>query len=139
MHFRLDKAVDLPGGSGFLGVIGGASHWMFAKDDLLSVTISSAEDLAAQPASKIANIIWGEAATLLGMEPSPMPPYRVIKEHRATIAQTPDQIARRPDARTQWRNLFLAGDWTDTGLPATIEGAITSGFKAAELDQLSRD
>jgi hydroxysqualene dehydroxylase len=39
----------------------------------------------------------------------------------------------RPPAKTRWSSLFLAGDWTDTGLPATIEGAIRSGRKAAEL------
>ena len=39
----------------------------------------------------------------------------------------------RPAARTRWPNLALAGDWTDTGLPATIEGAIRSGHKAAEI------
>jgi uncharacterized protein with NAD-binding domain and iron-sulfur cluster len=41
--------------------------------------------------------------------------------------------ARRPGSETQWKNLFLAGDWTATGLPATIEGAIRSGNRAAEL------
>ncbi|MBV8743629.1 MAG: FAD-dependent oxidoreductase, partial [Xanthobacteraceae bacterium] len=45
----------------------------------------------------------------------------------------PAQNARRPGAATQWNNLTLAGDWTATGLPATIEGAIRSGNRAAEL------
>ncbi|MDP7544026.1 MAG: FAD-dependent oxidoreductase, partial [Alphaproteobacteria bacterium] len=48
-----------------------------------------------------------------------------------TFAQTPDQLAFRAKTRTSYDNLFLAGDWTDTGLPATIEGAIQSGFTAA--------
>jgi len=61
-----------------------------------------------------------------------LPPFRVVKEKRATFAQTPAQIARRPGAQTRWRNLVLAGDWTDTGIPATIEGAIRSGRWAAE-------
>ena len=50
-----------------------------------------------------------------------------------TFAATPAQDARRPPAKTRWRNLFLAGDWTQTGLPATIEGALRSGETAAAL------
>jgi uncharacterized protein with NAD-binding domain and iron-sulfur cluster len=45
----------------------------------------------------------------------------------------PAEDARRPEARTRWRNLVLAGDWTATGLPATIEGAIRSGNRAADM------
>ncbi len=62
---------------------------------------------------------------------APMPPARVVKEKRATFAQTPAAMALRAKTRTAFRNLFLAGDWTDTGLPATIEGAIRSGRAAA--------
>ena len=56
-----------------------------------------------------------------------------MRERRATFAATPAQDAKRPGAATKWRNLVLAGDWTDTGLPATIEGAIRSGNRAADL------
>ena len=48
-----------------------------------------------------------------------LPPWQIVRERRATFAATPEQNARRPGARTQWGNLFLAGDWTATGLPAT--------------------
>ena len=61
-----------------------------------------------------------------------MPPAQIVKERRATFAATPAQLALRPEA-TRWDNLVLAGDWTDTGLPATIEGAIRSGFGAADI------
>jgi hydroxysqualene dehydroxylase len=62
-----------------------------------------------------------------------MPPCRVVKEKRATFAATAEQEIRRPHARTdQAANLVLAGDWTATGLPATIEGAIRSGRAAAD-------
>ncbi|MDE0044678.1 MAG: FAD-dependent oxidoreductase, partial [bacterium] len=54
-----------------------------------------------------------------------------IKERRATISQDPDTIAMRPGTRTAFNNMYLAGDWTDTGLPATIEGAVLSGKRAA--------
>ena len=61
-----------------------------------------------------------------------MPPNRVIKERRATFAQTLDAQALRPQAATAYANLTLAGDWTATDLPATIEGALKSGRLAAE-------
>ncbi len=63
----------------------------------------------------------------------PLPPWQIVKERRATFAATPEQNAKRPGASTRYPNLFLAGDWTDTGLPATIEGALRSGRRAAEL------
>jgi uncharacterized protein with NAD-binding domain and iron-sulfur cluster len=56
-----------------------------------------------------------------------------VRERRATFAATPEQNALRPQAETEWHNLFLAGDWTATGLPATLEGAIRSGNRAADL------
>ncbi|PPC89912.1 MAG: hypothetical protein CTY36_15305, partial [Methylocystis sp.] len=65
--------------------------------------------------------------------PAALPPWQIVKEKRATFAATPAQEKRRPDAKTRWDNLWLAGDWTHTGLPATIEGSIRSGDRAAEL------
>jgi hydroxysqualene dehydroxylase len=61
-----------------------------------------------------------------------IPPWQIIKERRATFAALPSENARRPPCATQWNNLMLAGDWTQTGLPATIEGAIRSGNRAAD-------
>jgi uncharacterized protein with NAD-binding domain and iron-sulfur cluster len=65
--------------------------------------------------------------------PPKIPPWQIVKEKRATFAATPAQDGRRPPARTEWGNLFLAGDWTANGLPATIEGALLSGEMAADL------
>jgi len=56
-----------------------------------------------------------------------------VRERRATFAALPGENAKRPTAKTLYRNLFMAGDWTATGLPATIEGAIRSGHRAATL------
>jgi len=64
---------------------------------------------------------------------APLPPWQIVRERRATFAALPAQDAKRPHATTAWRNLVLAGDWTATHLPATIEGAIRSGNRAAEL------
>jgi len=55
----------------------------------------------------------------------------VIKTKDATFAATPGTESARPAAATGWKNFFLAGDWTNTGLPATLEGAALSGEAAA--------
>jgi hydroxysqualene dehydroxylase len=60
---------------------------------------------------------------------------RVYKERRATMRATPEIQALRPGPRTSVEGLVLAGDWTDTGLPPTIEGAVLSGHRAAALLQ----
>ncbi|MEX2647485.1 MAG: FAD-dependent oxidoreductase, partial [Alphaproteobacteria bacterium] len=95
-------------------------------------TISAATELAYRPADEIARRVWSDARAALGMSAAP-PPHRVVKERTATFAQTPAEAARRPPARTSLANLVLAGDWTATGLPATIEGAALSGETAARL------
>ena len=130
-HFRLDRAVPMPGGSAILGVVGGTAQWIFARGDIASVTVSAAGDLAERPASEIAETIWSDVSQALDCRQAAMPAVRIVKEKRATFAQVPASLPLRPRARTRLDNLFLAGDWTATGLPATIEGAIRSGVTAA--------
>ena len=77
-------------------------------------------------------LLWRDVAAVHNLA-GPSPPCRIVKEKRATFAATPAQDARRPRCPTRWANLFLAGDWTATGLPATIEGALRSGETAAAL------
>ncbi len=132
-HFRTDREVELPGGLPFLGLTGSESQWLFARREAVSVTVSAAGRLIDRPGKELAELLWREIAPVLGRQADPPPPSRIVKEHRATIAQTPDGIARRPATRTAFRNVLLAGDWTATGLPATIEGSILSGFRAAEV------
>ena len=132
-HFRLDEAVELPGGNRLLGIIGGTAHWLFARGDIASVTVSAADKLAEQDAGEIAETLWCDVALALGKPPSAPPPVRIVKEKRATFAQIPAALARRAAPETAYDNLFLAGDWTATGLPATIEGAVLSGHRAAAL------
>ena len=131
VHFRLGEPAVLPGRVPFLGLIGATGQWLFARGEVISVTISAAEELAERPNWEIANQIWAEVARALGRNMGRMPAWRVIKERRATIAQTPAAASRRPGCDTTLANLFIAGDWTDTGLPATIESGIRSGFVAA--------
>ena len=121
------------GASPMVGVIGGTAEWVFAFADRLSVTVSGADDMADDDREDIAHRFWTDIAAVHNLPFDPVPPHRIIKERRATFAATPAQDARRPGAKTAWRNLTLAGDWTATGLPATIEGTIRSGNKAAGL------
>jgi squalene-associated FAD-dependent desaturase len=116
----------------FLGVIGGTAEWVFVKPGHVSVTISAAEHLIDRAADDLAQAIWRDVQRALDLGSTPMPQWRIVKEKRATFAATPAQLRRRPGPVTAHHNLFLAGDWTDTGWPSTIEGAIRSGFAAAQ-------
>jgi squalene-associated FAD-dependent desaturase len=130
-HYRLDSAVRLPGGQPLLGLIGGTAQWLIARDDVVSVTVSAADSLVDRPGEVLAALLWRDVATALGLPPLPVPPARTIKERRATLRLTPAQEKRRPGPETATLNVFLAGDWTQTGVPPTIEGAIRSGRRAA--------
>jgi hypothetical protein len=130
-HFRLPRS--LPGRPLLMGLIGGTAQWLCLRGDLASLTVSAADALAEEPAEAIAARLWTDTARALDLPDRPEPPGRIVKERRATFAQTPAAAAVRPAARTPWPNLLLAGDWTATGLPATIEGAIRSGHIAADL------
>ncbi|HSY87210.1 MAG TPA: hydroxysqualene dehydroxylase HpnE [Verrucomicrobiae bacterium] len=127
-HFKIDAP---PGWPALLGVIGGTVEWLFAFENRLSITISGADRLIDRDREELARELWGEVAALTGLGPS-LPAWQIVKERRATFAALPAEEARRPGAETRWPNLRLAGDWTATGLPATIEGAIRSGNRAAE-------
>jgi squalene-associated FAD-dependent desaturase len=128
-HFRIDPPAEQPL---ILGVLNATIEWVFAFPGRISVTISAADRLLDMPRETLAQKIWSEVATVTGLPPA-LPPWQIVRERRATFAATPEQDARRPGAATAWRNLFLAGDWTDTRLPATIESAIRSGVRAAAL------
>ena len=132
VHFRMDHAGrgDVAE-AGFMGLVGGLTEWVFVKPGVVSTTISAANRHQHLTSEDLAQQVWRETAAALAPA-EPMPPYRVVREKRATFAATPEQDRKRPPARTGWANLVLAGDWTDTGLPATIEGAIRSGHAAAD-------
>ena len=128
-HFRIAPPADMPP---ILGVLNGTVEWIFAFPGRVSVTISAGDRLLDGARDVLAKTIWSEVAAATGL-PADLPPWQIVRERRATFAATPEQDAKRPGAATRWRNLVLAGDWTDTGLPATIEGAIRSGNRAAEV------
>ncbi len=128
-HFRFTPPRDMPP---ILGVIGGVVEWLFAFPGRLSVTISNGDRLVDMPREELAQAIWNDICKAAGVT-GELPPWQIVRERRATFAATPEQDALRPKAVTPLKNLFLAGDWTDTGLPATIEGSVRSGDRAAEL------
>jgi squalene-associated FAD-dependent desaturase len=127
-HFRVSR--PLPGPA-FIGLVGGVSQWIFVRNDVASVTVSAADGLAEEPNEAIAAKLWPEVRFALDLADMAPVAWRIVKEKRATFAQMPSELARRPGVRTRFANLFLAGDWTDTGLPATLEGSVRSGHTAA--------
>jgi squalene-associated FAD-dependent desaturase len=128
-HFKIAP----PAGTPMLqGIVNGLAEWVFAFGDRLSVTISGADRLLAVPREELAERIWADVAEVTQIA-KPLPSWQIIKEKRATFAATPQENARRPGPSTRFSNVVLAGDWTATGLPATIEGAIRSGARAADL------
>ena len=127
-HFKIAPPAGLPS---ILGVVNGTIEWLFAFPGP-----AVGDDQRRRPPDRCAargtrgkNLGGCARATQIA---EPMPAWQIIKEKRATFAATAEEEARRPPAQTDFGNLLLAGDWTATGLPATIEGAIRSGFAAAE-------
>jgi hydroxysqualene dehydroxylase len=129
VHFKIAPPPAFPR---ILGVLNATTEWLFAFHDRMSVTVSAADRFLEAEREPLARAIWTEVATLTGSADT-LPPWQIVKERKATFAALPDENARRPGPATRWRNLVLAGDWTATGLPATIEGAIRSGVRAADL------
>ncbi|MBR1778019.1 MAG: FAD-dependent oxidoreductase [Alphaproteobacteria bacterium] len=129
IHFKTD--LSLPNNLPVIGLIGLTGHWVFFKNGVLSVTISAAEKiLQRHSADELAARVWQELQALLKTN-TPLPLYRTLIEHRATLLQTREINKNRPFA-TGFASVVLAGDFTATGLPCTIEGGVRSGITAAQ-------
>ncbi|RKT20356.1 squalene-associated FAD-dependent desaturase [Paraburkholderia sp. RAU2J] len=129
VHFAVEPPFGLPP---ITTLLNATAAWLFAFDGRLSVTLNEAERLLDMPHEALASTVWADVARAVDLPATPLPAWQVVMEKRATFAALPEQETLRPGTRTRWNNLTLAGDWTATGLPATIEGAIRSGQKAAD-------
>ncbi len=140
IYFWLDKPLKLQFPA---ALVNSPIQWIFklpkAMENTLhgySIVISAADKEAQMDVSELLGLAVSEIEKYTGIHlrnDLGMDAAKVIKEKSATIDQTPASLARRPGYRTNVRNFFLAGDWVDTGLPATIESAVQSGVEVVEL------
>lgn len=137
VHYRYGG--EIPGiafGDGpFVALTNSLAQWVFVRDDVISVTTSASHAIGAddQANDDVVAQIWREVGAALDLGDAAFDCARVIREKRATPDQSPAALRLRLKPETQYKNLFLAGDHTDTGVPATIEGSIRSGDRAARL------
>ena len=123
----------------FVGLPGRAMQWVFDKRNVLeggashlSVVSSGASPLVAMSNPEFIAMALRELAEALpSVREARLVRGSVVREPRATFSLAPGQPAR-PPVQTPVLGLFLAGDWIDTGLPATIESAVRAGHRAAE-------
>jgi hydroxysqualene dehydroxylase len=140
VHVWLDREVT---SSPFVGFIGTTTQWLFNKRRIfvehgerppgyLSFVISGARKLVDKSNDELLAIVLDDLRAMIpAARAASVVKSLVIKEKRATISPEPGSDAKRPSSATPIQNLFLAGDWIKTGLPATIESAVISGRAAA--------
>jgi squalene-associated FAD-dependent desaturase len=137
VHYRtLHPVPSTPLGDGpFIGMVSSDAHWCFVRDDVVSLTVSASHAIGMDevPNQQAADDMWRETQVALDLGNMPYQAVRVIRERRATPDQSPQAAAKRLKPETEWRNLTLAGDHTATGVPATIEGSVRSGDRAAAI------
>jgi len=134
-HFVLERPVSPLPSPPFIGVLNAAVQWIFVRGDVVSITISAAGVLGHDKKieQEMLSLLWHEVIQALNMdEATEFVSGRIVTEKRATFDQSPEAAQKRPKTMTEFRNLVLAGDVVDTGLPATVEGAIRSGEAAAD-------
>jgi|SRR5579862_9586207 len=132
IHLWFDRPVtDLPHAT----LLDRTLQWMFNKSEgrYLQLVVSASRELAAVGRADIIALALKELAEFFPrVRDAKLEKAHVIKELRATFSAAPGTEQLRPVARTGRPNLFLAGDWTRSGWPATMEGAVRSGYLAAE-------
>jgi hydroxysqualene dehydroxylase len=106
---------------------------VFNKGSHLNIVISDADELVNKSDEDLIQMVKNEMKKFFFLEPEVNSNYKIIKEKRATFIPSNEIIDKRPAQETQIKNLILAGDWVDTGLPSTIESAVKSGKAAADV------
>lgn len=132
-HFLWPQAGMFRDKMPFLGIIHGKAQWIFFHDGRISTTTSAANALIDKEENILAEELWQDVAKALYLHDSKLPPFRIIKEKRATYVASAENLRKRPEATTNYYNLFLAGDYLQGPYPATLEAAISNGFAAASL------
>jgi squalene-associated FAD-dependent desaturase len=118
-------------------LVGCAGQWVFNRGQTaqgefyVQVVVSAARQFRGLGHEAVQELIIDELRHLFP-SPATVLRARVVTEHAATFSAVPDVDRFRPGQTTPFDNLFLAGDWTATGWPATMEGAVRSGYLAAE-------
>lgn len=125
-HFAVEGVPGMRQAARLTGCINGTAQWFAVTDGVLSVTVSAADRWMTHGADDIAARLWLDASTAFHLPGAPVPPYRVIKERRAT-ASVPGGFGPRGEIA----KLFYAGGWTSAQYPDTIEAAVSSGIRAA--------
>ncbi|HVP46929.1 MAG TPA: hydroxysqualene dehydroxylase HpnE [Bryobacteraceae bacterium] len=132
IHVWFDRPVtDLP----HAVLLDRTLQWMFNKSQgrYLQFVVSASRELLETPRADVIELALGEAAEFFPrIREAKVEKATVIKEVRATYSASPGMEALRPQTKTAIPNVFLAGDWTRSGWPATMEGAVRSGYRAAE-------
>ncbi len=116
----------------FYGLIGSPVHWIFNHKDYITLVSSDANELIDKTKEELFEMALEELKKYAGIEKEEIKSYKVIKEKRSTFIPDNESIDKRPNIKTKIKNLFLAGDWVNTGLPSTIESAVKSGRIVAE-------
>lgn len=117
----------------FYGLLDSPLHWIFVKENHINIVISDADSLVDKSKEEIIKLVIHELVQYTNIKEESILQYKIIKEKRATFVPGVSKIDKRPNSKTSIKNLFLAGDWINTGLPSTIESAVKSGRIAAEL------
>jgi len=132
IHLWFDRPItDLPHAT----LLDRTIQWMFNKGGgrYIQLVVSASRTLEAMPRGDVIALALKELAEFFPeVHEAKLEKAHVVKEIRATFSARPGLESRRPASRTNVRNLFLAGDWTRSGWPATMEGAVRSGYLAAE-------
>ena len=132
VHLWFDRAVtELPHAT----LLDRTMQWMFNKDGgkYLQLVVSASRDLTPLSRQEIIDIAIADLRLFFPLvREAKLLKAHVVKEQRATFSAAPDTETLRPGAVSTTAGVFLAGDWTNTGWPGTMEGAVRSGYAAAD-------